>query len=299
MEEETNTEIPAKSAEVKREEARRNTVGSCPATGKMSEELAAKQHETSPDRAIKDAQESEARKAVPDSFQNSPSAGGNVTEGQQAEMGSPEEGPGVRRKAASQSKSPSERKPKRPSSLDASPVKPEGEAAELSQGSRGAGPSDSRGSLQELKSVDGTLINHETETTPLAKSKCSGERYSLARGTGGSEKPDAAGLSSATPKSPVTLDSSRAQSPSPPPSPQASDEGRDEVWMGTPISQLRRTPQCSLPLPRLKAGHNHTIMIRTDLLKEGQPPVPYPSKFRDVWDDVTVKMPCSEKTCSL
>ncbi|KAG9341027.1 hypothetical protein JZ751_019781 [Albula glossodonta] len=282
MEEETNTEIPAKSAEVKREEARRNTVGSCPATGKMSEELAAKQHETSPDRASNDAQESEDREAVADSFQNSPSVGGNVTEGQQAEMGSPEEGPGVRREAASQSKSPSERKPKRPSSLDASPVKPQGGSAELSQGSLGAGPSDSRGSLQEVKSVDGTLINHETETTPLAKSKCSGERYSLARGTGGSEKPDTAGLSSATPKCPVTLDSKRAQSPSPPP--------RDEVWMGTPISQLRRIPQCSLPLPHLKAVHNHTIMIR-----EGQPPVPYPSKFRDVWDDVTVKMPCSEK----
>ncbi|KAM3862983.1 poly(ADP-ribose) glycohydrolase [Diretmus argenteus] len=40
---------------------------------------------------------------------------------------------------------------------------------------------------------------------------------------------------------------------------------------------------------------NHTITIRKDLLREGEVPLPYPSKFKDAWDDVSVKMPCSEK----
>ncbi|KAG7216326.1 hypothetical protein INR49_021730 [Caranx melampygus] len=33
----------------------------------------------------------------------------------------------------------------------------------------------------------------------------------------------------------------------------------------------------------------------TDLLREGEVPVPYPTKFKDAWDDMSVKMPCSEK----
>lgn len=41
--------------------------------------------------------------------------------------------------------------------------------------------------------------------------------------------------------------------------------------------------------------HFSFIALQTDLLKEGEVPVPYPSKFRDAWDDMTVKMPCSEK----
>ncbi|CAM9284115.1 unnamed protein product, partial [Lampetra planeri] len=34
---------------------------------------------------------------------------------------------------------------------------------------------------------------------------------------------------------------------------------------------------------------------KTDLLREGEVPVPYPTKFKDAWDDVSVKMPCSDK----
>lgn len=73
------------------------------------------------------------------------------------------------------------------------------------------------------------------------------------------------------------------------------EERWERLWMGTPIEDLRRIPECAPPLPRLKVAHNHSVMIRTDLLKEGEVPVPYPGKFRDAWDDVTVKMPCSEK----
>uniref|UniRef100_A0A667WFQ4 poly(ADP-ribose) glycohydrolase n=1 Tax=Myripristis murdjan TaxID=586833 RepID=A0A667WFQ4_9TELE len=66
-------------------------------------------------------------------------------------------------------------------------------------------------------------------------------------------------------------------------------------WLGTPIDELNRMPQCAPPLSHLKVVPNHTITIRTDLLREGEQPVPYPSKFKDAWDDVSVKMPCSEK----
>ncbi|KAI4891586.1 hypothetical protein NFI96_020978 [Prochilodus magdalenae] len=69
----------------------------------------------------------------------------------------------------------------------------------------------------------------------------------------------------------------------------------DKKWLGTPIGKLRRMPQCAQPLPHLRASENHKVLIRTDLLKESEVPAPYPSKFRDAWDDMTVKMPCSEK----
>uniref|UniRef100_UPI0037E88877 poly(ADP-ribose) glycohydrolase n=1 Tax=Semicossyphus pulcher TaxID=241346 RepID=UPI0037E88877 len=69
----------------------------------------------------------------------------------------------------------------------------------------------------------------------------------------------------------------------------------DKAWLGTPIDELNRMPQCAPPLTHLKVVPNHTITIRTDLLREGEHPVPYPNKFRDAWDDVSVKMPCSEK----
>uniref|UniRef100_A0A4W5R8R4 PARG helical domain-containing protein n=1 Tax=Hucho hucho TaxID=62062 RepID=A0A4W5R8R4_9TELE len=75
----------------------------------------------------------------------------------------------------------------------------------------------------------------------------------------------------------------------PPPSPP-----NDSKWLGSPISDLRRMPQCGRPLPPLKNAPDHTVMIRTDLLQTGKIPVPYPNKFRDTWDEVHVKMPCSK-----
>lgn len=71
--------------------------------------------------------------------------------------------------------------------------------------------------------------------------------------------------------------------------------GSVKKWLGTPIEELRRMPQCGQTLPHLRAAENHRVLIRTDLLKDGEVPVPYPSKFRDAWDDMSVKMPCSEK----
>ncbi|XP_016378225.1 poly(ADP-ribose) glycohydrolase isoform X2 [Sinocyclocheilus rhinocerous] len=76
---------------------------------------------------------------------------------------------------------------------------------------------------------------------------------------------------------------------------QVAAEQKEQEWLGIKIEELRRMPQCGQSLPHLRATDNHKVLIRTDLLKEGQVPHPYPSKYRDSWDDMTVKMPCSEK----
>uniref|UniRef100_A0AAQ4RIG5 poly(ADP-ribose) glycohydrolase n=1 Tax=Gasterosteus aculeatus aculeatus TaxID=481459 RepID=A0AAQ4RIG5_GASAC len=65
-------------------------------------------------------------------------------------------------------------------------------------------------------------------------------------------------------------------------------------WLGTPIKELKRMPECGSVLPPLRdVPGEHTVMIRTDLLRRGRVPVPYPAQFKDTWDDVHVKMPCS------
>ncbi|XP_031435057.1 poly(ADP-ribose) glycohydrolase isoform X3 [Clupea harengus] len=79
------------------------------------------------------------------------------------------------------------------------------------------------------------------------------------------------------------------------PKSELTEDRRDKLWMGTPVDELRRMPLCGHPLPHLKVAPNHYVMIRTDLLREGEVPMPYPGKFRDTWDDMAVKMPCSEK----
>lgn len=62
------------------------------------------------------------------------------------------------------------------------------------------------------------------------------------------------------------------------------------------LSDLRRAPACSGPLPALKPTDSHTVLIRTDLLQPGEAPEPHPSpdQLQDCWDDTHVKLPCSE-----
>ncbi|XP_048472210.1 poly(ADP-ribose) glycohydrolase isoform X3 [Rhincodon typus] len=67
----------------------------------------------------------------------------------------------------------------------------------------------------------------------------------------------------------------------------------DITWLGTPIVEMRRMPECSSALPPLRASSNHSVTIRTDLLKSGEVPRPYPTYFNDAWDDKHVRMPCS------
>ncbi|KAG5855466.1 hypothetical protein ANANG_G00049340 [Anguilla anguilla] len=127
---------------------------------------------------------------------------------------------------------------------------------------------------------------------------------------GDSDKRQTAGPSSSASKGSVKRDSKiteffpRSRSHTPSASVPGGEEGRGSgrgapaagpKWLGTPIDELKRMPQCGHPLPHLKPAQNHAVMIRTDLLRDGGVPVPYPTKFKDAWDDVSVKMPCSEK----
>ncbi|KAB0351314.1 hypothetical protein FD754_016171 [Muntiacus muntjak] len=69
----------------------------------------------------------------------------------------------------------------------------------------------------------------------------------------------------------------------------------DKKWLGTPIEEMRRMPRCGIRLPLLRPSANHTVTIRVDLLRIGEVPKPFPTHFKDLWDNKHVKMPCSEQ----
>nr|XP_008112663.1 PREDICTED: poly(ADP-ribose) glycohydrolase isoform X1 [Anolis carolinensis] len=69
----------------------------------------------------------------------------------------------------------------------------------------------------------------------------------------------------------------------------------NKKWFGTPIEEMRRMPMCGTRLPHLRPSANHTVTIRVDLLKEGEVPKPFPTHYKDSWDNKHVKMPCSEQ----
>ncbi|XP_058155133.1 poly(ADP-ribose) glycohydrolase isoform X2 [Dasypus novemcinctus] len=69
----------------------------------------------------------------------------------------------------------------------------------------------------------------------------------------------------------------------------------DKKWLGTPIEEMRRMPRCGIRLPLLRSSANHTVTIRVDLLRAGEVPKPFPTHYKDLWDNKHVKMPCSEQ----
>ncbi|NXF68450.1 PARG glycohydrolase, partial [Ciccaba nigrolineata] len=69
----------------------------------------------------------------------------------------------------------------------------------------------------------------------------------------------------------------------------------NKKWFGTPIEEMRRMPVCGARLPHLRPSANHTVTIRVDLLREGEVPKPFPTHYKDLWDNKHVKMPCSEQ----
>nr|XP_006112458.2 poly(ADP-ribose) glycohydrolase isoform X1 [Pelodiscus sinensis] len=69
----------------------------------------------------------------------------------------------------------------------------------------------------------------------------------------------------------------------------------NKKWFGTPIEEMRRMPICGAHLPHLRPSTNHTVTIRVDLLREGEVPKPFPTHYKDLWDNKHVKMPCSEQ----
>ncbi|XP_008933527.1 PREDICTED: poly(ADP-ribose) glycohydrolase-like, partial [Merops nubicus] len=69
----------------------------------------------------------------------------------------------------------------------------------------------------------------------------------------------------------------------------------NQKWFGTPLEELRRMPVCGARLPQLRPSASHTVTIRVDLLREGEVPKPFPTHYKDFWDNKHVKMPCSEQ----
>ncbi|KAM9618690.1 poly(ADP-ribose) glycohydrolase isoform 1-T1 [Trichechus inunguis] len=69
----------------------------------------------------------------------------------------------------------------------------------------------------------------------------------------------------------------------------------DKKWLGTPIEEMRRMPRCGTRLPPLRPSANHTVTVRVDLLRAGEVPKPFPTHYKDLWDNKHVKMPCSEQ----
>ncbi|XP_068806744.1 poly(ADP-ribose) glycohydrolase isoform X2 [Struthio camelus] len=69
----------------------------------------------------------------------------------------------------------------------------------------------------------------------------------------------------------------------------------NKKWFGTPIEEMRRMPLCGARLPHLRPSANHTVTVRVDLLREGEVPKPFPTHYKDLWDNKHVKMPCSEQ----
>ncbi|XP_057626764.1 poly(ADP-ribose) glycohydrolase isoform X1 [Chionomys nivalis] len=69
----------------------------------------------------------------------------------------------------------------------------------------------------------------------------------------------------------------------------------DKKWLGTPIEEMRKMPRCGVRLPLLRPSANHTVTVRVDLLRAGDVPKPFPTHYKDLWDNKHVKMPCSEQ----
>uniref|UniRef100_G3TPC1 poly(ADP-ribose) glycohydrolase n=1 Tax=Loxodonta africana TaxID=9785 RepID=G3TPC1_LOXAF len=69
----------------------------------------------------------------------------------------------------------------------------------------------------------------------------------------------------------------------------------DKKWLGTPVEEMRRMPRCGPRLPLLRPSANHTVTVRVDLLRAGEVPKPFPTHYKDLWDNKHIKMPCSEQ----
>ncbi|KAK7498583.1 hypothetical protein BaRGS_00010243 [Batillaria attramentaria] len=69
-------------------------------------------------------------------------------------------------------------------------------------------------------------------------------------------------------------------------------------WKGKPLDKLNKTPDCQPKdqVPKLEQNENHTVCVQTPF--KWMPdalPVPFPSQYRDVWDNNHVRMPCSNQ----
>ena len=64
---------------------------------------------------------------------------------------------------------------------------------------------------------------------------------------------------------------------------------------GAPLSEIHFGPSTYPILPPLQSTASHAVLFRPRL-KPGEPPTPFPDKFKDVWDSNHVRMPCSSQS---
>ncbi|KAK0142132.1 Poly(ADP-ribose) glycohydrolase [Merluccius polli] len=136
----------------------------------------------------------------------------------------------------------------------------------------------------------------EVDNATAAPSASFEAKGQSSRGSAKTSKPK---ITDFFPKTPSPAFSSRRRQQSSTESPEMDtsppEDEPDVTWLGTPISELRRMPECGQRLPPLRdCPGQHTVLIRTDLLQRGLAPIPYPSTFKDAWDNIHVKMPCSK-----
>lgn len=68
-----------------------------------------------------------------------------------------------------------------------------------------------------------------------------------------------------------------------------------EPWSGVPLNEVSFGPSTYPVLPPLRASPAHSVLIHPRV-KLDHLPRPFPDKFRDVWDQYHVRMPCSSKS---
>ncbi|XP_069836780.1 poly(ADP-ribose) glycohydrolase [Dendropsophus ebraccatus] len=73
-----------------------------------------------------------------------------------------------------------------------------------------------------------------------------------------------------------------------------SEDESKTTWLGTPMADLNRMPVCHMRQQPLKPSAHHTVTMKYDKLQENMAPLPHPSNFVDKWDNIYVKMPCSQ-----
>ena len=66
-------------------------------------------------------------------------------------------------------------------------------------------------------------------------------------------------------------------------------------WDGTPLSKINFGPSTYPILPPLQSSATHSVLFRPQLTP-GKHPIPFPDKFKDVWDTNHVRMPCSSQS---
>ena len=65
-------------------------------------------------------------------------------------------------------------------------------------------------------------------------------------------------------------------------------------WSGFPLNEICFGPSTAPILPPLKSSVTHCITIRTGV-HLGTVPLPYPSDYKDIWDENHVRLPCSSQ----